>query len=99
MRSIIIKTTFVVSFLLIIMGAIFKIMHAPFGDVLLSLGIISFVISILVALYEIFAAPHIKFLEKMIWLVGFITTGWLVMLIYLLVRRKDVVHSAGNRLG
>lgn len=60
----------VLSFLLNFTGAMFKVMHWPYSDILLSLGILFTVILLILGVYDLFSKSTRK--NKFLYLIGFI---------------------------
>ncbi|MFD0777332.1 hypothetical protein ACFQZF_01080 [Flavobacterium myungsuense] len=83
--------SFIVSFVLTIPGALFKIMHWPFANFFLMIGVLSLLIFIVGSIYEISNSKKIEGTEKFIWIMGFIFFGMFTGLIYLLSSRRKII--------
>jgi len=68
--------------MLTIFGAIFKILHYPFGQTLMIVGTICSLGFIIPALIDVFNNEKNKFIEKFAWLICFIFLSWIAGLIY-----------------
>lgn len=89
----IVITSFIFSFILTIVGALFKIMHWPGASMLLLIGLLSLALFIIMALYEVFNSKTINSSEKLMWTVGFLCLGSLAGLVYILTGRKRVIRN------
>jgi hypothetical protein len=65
-----------------ILGALFKIQHYPYGQLLLILGTISSLGFIVPGLIDVFKNEKNNIPAKMAWLVCFIFLSWITGLIY-----------------
>mgnify|MGYP001205029854 FL=1 len=72
----------VASFMLTLIGSLFKIMHWPLAGFLVSAGIVSSLFYIIPALIKIYKNKQKSILEKLLWLLGFICFSWIVGVIY-----------------
>lgn len=89
----ILKISFFIWFVGMIIGAISKIMHHLYGDFLLNISIFSFLIFTCLVIYEIFKAEKIEKSEKIMWIIGMLFLGVITGIFYLLVGRKRVVSN------
>jgi hypothetical protein len=64
-------------------GAVAKIMHLPFADILLTLSVIIQIPCVIYALYHLFSNNHYSKAEKIVLLICFIFLSPLTMLLYL----------------
>jgi hypothetical protein len=87
----ILNLSFVLSFVIVIVGALFKIMHYPFSQLLLIVGLISMLVFWYVAISEIKSSTKIDGSEKFMWIIGIIFFGSVAGLVYLLSARKRIV--------
>ncbi len=76
------KPSLIISLMITIIGAMFKIMHWPGASTLLIIGLLTSLIYILIALFKIFQIENKSVIEKLLWLIGFICFSWIVGLIY-----------------
>ncbi len=76
------KPSLIISLIITIIGAMFKIMHWPGASTLLIIGLLTSLIYILIALFKIFQIENKSVIEKLLWLIGFICFSWIVGLIY-----------------
>ena len=84
---------YVLSFIILFLCAIFKILHQPFGSEIMGLALISSIIYIVLSLLEIFKSERIDKTEKIMWLVGFIFLGTVAGFIYLISARKRILRD------
>jgi hypothetical protein len=89
----IVKTSFIVSILLSLIGAYFKITHLEGADTLLTFGIISTSIFIVSSIYEVRTSNKIPVSEKNMWTVAFIFLSGLAGLIYFFMARRRIVTN------
>lgn len=82
---------FWVSFAFQFIGPLFKIMHLPFAEELLIIGIISHYLVAILAMLEIWQSAKIERNEKIMWAIAFLFLGGLVGLLYVLVGRKRII--------
>lgn len=76
-----------------IIGAVMKIQHFDYSEILLSLGIISLIIFIIAAFIEVSRSKNISDSEKFMWKVGFITLGAIAGLVYVVSARKRILRN------
>lgn len=82
---------YILSILIIIAGALLKILHMPGGD---SVLIASFLVTVAfmgLVLQEVFSSARISTGEKLMWTVGMVFFNSITGIVYLLVGRKKVV--------
>ncbi len=82
---------FWLSFAFQFIGPLFKIMHLPFAEELLFIGIISHFLVAILAMFEIWQSGKIERIEKIMWTVAFLFLGGLAGLLYILDGRKRIV--------
>jgi hypothetical protein len=87
----ILNLSFVLSIVIVLVGALFKIMHYPFSQLLLIVGLISMLVFWFVAISEIKSSTKIDGTEKFMWIFGIIFLGSVAGLVYLLSARKRIV--------
>ena len=83
--------SFIISFVLTIPGALFKIMHWPFANIFLMIGVLSLLVFIVGSIYEISNSKKLEGTEKFIWIMGFIFFGMFTGLLYLLSGRRKII--------
>lgn len=87
----ILNLSFTISFAIIIIGTLFKIMHYPFSQLFLIVGLILMLVFWFVAISEIKSSTKIDGSEKFMWIFGLIFFGSIAGLVYLLSARKRIV--------
>ena len=87
----ILNISLILSIVISILGALFKIMHVPFAQTFLIAGVLAMVVFWFVAMYEIKSSTKIDASEKFMWFIGLIFFGSIVGLVYLLSGRKRIV--------
>jgi hypothetical protein len=87
------NTTFsyLIAFVLTTIGALMKIEHTSFSEVVLALGILSLLVFVIMAIKEVNRSSKISDSEKFMWSVGFVTFGGLLGLLYVFSARKRIV--------
>ncbi len=83
--------SFSISFVLIIIGALFKITYMPFANIFLGFGLFLFAFFMVGSVYEISNSKKIEGTEKFIWIMGFIFFGFFTGLLYLLSYRRKII--------
>jgi hypothetical protein len=74
-------TSLIISFVLTIFGAAFKILHLPLGSIMLFVGMITSPVYIILGLIDV--AKHKPLAsEKLMWLVGFLFLHTLAGILY-----------------
>lgn len=76
-----------------ILGAMFKILHLPFGATLLALGFIFSLVYIILGITDIWKRP-LDTAVKLMWLVGFLCISWITGLVYIFVYPKRYVSTS-----
>jgi len=87
----ILNISFILSIVIVIIGALFKIMHYPFSQLLLIAGLISMLVFWFVAIREIKSSTKIDGSEKFMWIFGLITLGCFAGMLYVFSARKRIV--------
>lgn len=87
----ILNISFACSFVIVIIGALFKIMHYPYSQLFLILGLISMLVFWFIAIAEIRSSTKIDGSEKFMWIIGLIFFGSIAGLVYILSARKRIV--------
>jgi hypothetical protein len=89
----IVKTSFIVSFVITLIGAYLKIVHSGGAETALGIGVISTLIFIVAAIYEVRTSKRIENSEKTMWTLGFIFFSGLAGLIYFLIGRRRIATN------
>lgn len=89
--GIVVKLSFVAGLILTMVGGWLKIIREPISDSLLLPGLLLTAVFLVTALYEVATSRRIHRSEKALWLMGFLVTGYLAGLFYLLSERKRIV--------
>lgn len=85
--TIIYLISFVLSSIFTILGAMFKILHLPFGTELLGTGYLFSLAYIILGLIDVWKRP-LDTVVKLMWLVGFIFISWITGLVSIFVYPK-----------
>jgi hypothetical protein len=85
-----IYTSFVVSFVFTIVGALLKIMHWMNANFFLTIGLLALAFFVFMCIYEIMNSKWIEKQEKLMWVVGFLFFWMITGLVYILSGRKRV---------
>lgn len=86
----IVITSFIVGFILNLLGAYLKINHTVGADTWLTIGVVASVIFVVTAIYEVRTSERINHTEKTMWTIAFIFFSILAGLVYLLIGRKRI---------
>jgi len=81
---------FILNFVVIILAALFKILHQSYGEELLILALILAVLFSLMCIYEIYSSKRINKSEKIMWTVAFLFFNSFAGLIYILGARERI---------
>ncbi len=95
-RENILKLSFFISLIGILIGAALKIMHSPSAELLLQISIACYLVFAALALYEVYKSNRIETIEKIMWTIGILFLGSIVGIIYLLVGRKRIIDNSTN---
>ena len=87
----IVNYSFIISVVVVILGALAKIMHCPYSQLLLIIALLAMVVLAISCLYEITKSEKIEGTEKFMWVVGFIVLTMVAGLVYILSARKRIV--------
>ena len=85
------KALFFISFIMIFIGAYFKIMHWGYSEEILIIGLLLSLAYVILGIIEVNNSTKIEKSEKMIWTVGFIFLGSVTALVYLFSGRKRII--------
>jgi len=80
-----------VGLVILLFGALKKILHRPDADTFLSVSFVFIALYTLIGAYEVFSSKRIEFLEKALWLGGFLFINAITAIVYLAVGRKRVI--------
>lgn len=89
----IVKTSFIASFLITLIGAYLNISHSDGAENLLIIGVISMLIFIVSAIYEVRTSNRIGNTEKTMWTIAFIFFSGIAGLIYFIIGRRRVAMN------
>ena len=89
----ILNISFTVSILIVLLGSLSKIMHYPFAQSFLIIGLVSMIVFWIVAISEIKSSNKIEGSEKFMWIIGLIFCGSIAGLVYLLSGRKRIINN------
>ena len=87
----IVKVSFVLSLILVIVGALLKILHYRDLETLLVVGVVLGLIFIVSSLYEVRTSKRINSSEKTLWTIAFIFMSGITGLVYIISGRRKVV--------
>jgi hypothetical protein len=87
----IIRLSFILASFTILIGAWFKILHYPYANVLLVMGLVAIILSTVLSLHEIHTSQKVNTTEKIVWTLGFLFMNWVTGLIYIIAGRKSVL--------
>lgn len=90
----IIKTSFIVSFILILSGIYLQIINKEGAITCLIAGLIALIVFIVAAIYEVQASKQLNRSEKATWTLGLILFSIIVGLIYILISRKRITANS-----
>ena len=83
------KIAYVLSFMLVLIGSLFKIQHWPNGSNILSAGLLFAIAYIFIGIQSVFSNPNIELAEKILWTVGFTCFITLTGLVYLIKKPAE----------
>ncbi|MCY7292692.1 MAG: PLDc N-terminal domain-containing protein [Ferruginibacter sp.] len=89
----IVKTSFILSFILVLVGAYQKIIHSEGADTWLMIGLIASLVFIVTAIYEVLSSERIDRSEKTMWTIALIFFSSIAGLIYILIGRKRIAAN------
>jgi CDP-diglyceride synthetase len=92
--SFIVKTSFILGFILAFTGAYLKILHSPYADSIMIPGIILGIVFIVSAIYEVRTSTKIDNTAKTLWTLAFIFFGGLAGLVYILIMRRRIAMES-----
>ena len=88
-----IPSSFALSFIFTILGALFKIMHWPGATIMLIIGLLSLAFFVIMAIYEVHNSKNINGSEKFMWTIGFLFFATIAGFVYILSGRKRVIRN------
>ena len=89
----IVITSFIIGFILTLVGAYLKITHSEGADTWLTIGIITSIVFIVTAIYEVRTSKRIDQAEKNMWTLGFIFFSSITGLIYVFISRRRIAAN------
>ena len=89
----IVKWSFIISFIITLIGVYLKITHSDGAETLLIIGIVATLVFIVSAIYEVRTSKRINNTEKTIWTIAFIFMSGLAGLIYFSIGRKRIAEN------
>jgi len=89
----VVKMTFIVGFLITLIGAYMKVTHSQGAEAFLVIAVIAWLSFIVTAIYEVRTSRQIDNTEKTLWTIAFILFGGIAGLVYFLARRRRIVTS------
>ena len=88
-----VKWSFIISFIITLLGAYLKITHSKGAQPLLIVGVASSLVFIASAIYEVRTSTRINNHEKTMWTIAFIFMSGFAGLIYFFIGRKRIAIS------
>ena len=92
-RGTIIKSSFVVSFVMVLIGAYLKLIHSYSAEMFLKIAVAVWLVFIVSAIIEVWSSNRFDKNEKIMWSIAFIFMGTFSGIIYLLMGRKRVTNT------
>jgi hypothetical protein len=89
----IVKSSFVVSFVILLIGSYLKLIHSYSADMFLKIGLAVMLVFIVSAIIEVWSSTRIDKNEKIMWSIALIFMGTFSGIIYLLMGRKRVTST------
>jgi hypothetical protein len=89
----VVKTSFIVSFIISLVGAWLKITHSKRVEISLVIGIISTLVFMVTAIYEVRTSKRINNSEKNMWTLAFIFFSGIAGLIYFFMGRRRIATN------
>ena len=87
----ILTISLLLSIVIVIVGALLKIMHYPYSEMVIFIGFISTFVFWYIAIPEIKSSTKINGSEKFMWIFGLIFISSITSLVYLLSARKRII--------
>ena len=92
-KSNLFRPIFLLSILIGLVGAFFKILHLPGGHIFIVITVILTAIYVILGLYEIYGSNRIAMHEKVMWTIGFIFLSTVTGLLYLFIGRPRILRD------
>ena len=90
------KISFFISLIGILIGSFLKITHSPSADIILEFSMLLYLVFAALVIYEVYQSNKIETTEKIMWSVGVIFLGSIAGILYLATRRKRIVNNLTN---
>ena len=84
------NVTLTVGLILMLFGVAKKIMHHEHANEILTAAYCCIIIYTVIGLYEVFSSKKIEFIEKTLWLIGFLLINTITAVLYFAIGRKRV---------
>ena len=92
-KELFIRSIYLVSLFITIIGAVLKISHIDGAKAIISIGIVVSLVFILFSVYEVNISNRIDRNEKLMWTVGLIFISSITGFVYLFSARKRIVKN------
>ena len=92
----ILKISFFIWFVGMLIAAVLKIMHYSYGEFLLNVSMAFYLVFTCMVIYEVLKSDKIERSEKIMWTIGMLFLGAIAGILYLLVARKRIVNPERN---
>jgi len=76
------KASLILTAILCLVGAFFKIQHYPYGNILLTMGKAISLVVMFLCLTDIYKDDHYNTSERFLWTIGFIFLSWISGVLY-----------------
>lgn len=90
------KISFLISVVGILIGAALKIMHSPTAELLLQIAISFYLLFAALVLFEIYKSNRIEKIEKIMWTIGLLFLGSIAGILYLVAGRKRIINRVST---
>jgi|GEM_PF-2402549 len=87
---------YILSFIFLIIGLLFKIQHWPYGSNILLIGLVVTLVYIFTGIMMVSSNPNMNNPEKAVWVLGFIALSAFAGLLFLVSKPLD--KKKGNQL-
>jgi len=91
---IIFRACLFLGFSIILIGALFKIMHWPGANIMILLGFLTSLVYMVIGIADAFDDPNNSTTEKVLWLLGFLMSSFIIGIVYYFLKIKPKVNSA-----
>ena len=92
----ILKVSFFIWFVGMLIGAVLKIMHYSYAGFLLNVSVAFYFVFECFVIYEVLQSNRIERTEKIMWTIGIIFFGVITGILYLVTGRKRIVNNLTN---